>query len=68
MIEFTLPGEYITVIECCEKYIGPKKYKPVIVNDVEYPSIKHAIESLGIKHRATFYDKVKRGIIKLDYK
>jgi group I intron endonuclease len=45
-----------------------KKYKPVIVNDVEYPSIKHAIESLGIKHRATFYDKVKRGIIKLDYK
>ena len=45
-----------------------QKYKPVIVNDVEYPSIKHAIESLGIKHRATFYDKVKRGIIKLEYK
>ena len=45
-----------------------KKYKPVIVNDVEYPSIKHAIESLEIKHRATFYNKVKRGIIKLEYK
>jgi group I intron endonuclease len=45
-----------------------QKYKPVIVNDIEYPSIKHAIESLGIKHRATFYDKVKRGIIKLEYK
>ena len=27
MIKFTLPGKYITVIECCEKYIGPKKYK-----------------------------------------
>ena len=26
MIEFTLPGKYNTVIECCEKYIGPKKY------------------------------------------
>lgn len=44
------------------------KYKPVIVNNVEYPSIKHAIESLGIKYRATFYDRVKRGIIKLEYK
>ena len=45
-----------------------QKYKPVIVNDIEYPSIKHAVESLGIKHRATFYDKVKRGIIKLEHK
>lgn len=45
-----------------------KKYKSVIVNNVEYPSVKHAIESLGIKHRATFYDRVKRGIIKLEYK
>lgn len=45
-----------------------QKYKPVIVNDIEYPSIKHAIESLEIKHRATFYDRVKRGIIKLEYK
>ena len=26
MIEFTLPGKYITVIECCEIFIGPKKY------------------------------------------
>ena len=45
-----------------------KKYKSVIVNEVNYPSVKHAIESLGIKHRATFYDRVKRGIIKLEYK
>jgi hypothetical protein len=26
MIEFTLPGKYNTVVECCEKYISPKKY------------------------------------------
>lgn len=26
MIEFTLPGRYNTVIECCEKYISPRKY------------------------------------------
>lgn len=44
-----------------------KKYKPVIVNNIEYPSINHAIESLGIKHRATFYDRVKRGIINVIY-
>jgi group I intron endonuclease len=45
-----------------------QKYKSVIVDSIEYPSVKHAIESLGIKHRATFYDRVKRGIIKLEYK
>lgn len=26
MIEVTLPGKYNTVIECCEKYISPRKY------------------------------------------
>ena len=26
MIEFTLPGKYNTVIECCEQYISPSKY------------------------------------------
>jgi hypothetical protein len=26
LIEFTLPGKYNTVIECCEKYISPRKY------------------------------------------
>ena len=26
MIEFTLPGKYLTIIECCEKYISPRKY------------------------------------------
>lgn len=44
-----------------------KKYKPVIVNNIKYSSIIHAIESLGIKHRATFYDRVKRGIIQITY-
>lgn len=44
-----------------------KKYKPVIVNEIEYPSISHAIKSLNIKHRATFYDRVKRGLLKIEY-
>ena len=26
MIEFTLPGKYNTLIECCEQYISPRKY------------------------------------------
>jgi hypothetical protein len=26
LIEFTLPGKYNTVIECCEQYISPRKY------------------------------------------
>ena len=46
----------------------PAKYKPVIVNGVEYESIKMAQELLGIKHRATFYKKVKQGHILLEYK
>lgn len=45
-----------------------QKYKSVIVNDIEYRSVKHAIDALGIKHRATFYDRVSRGIITLEYK
>lgn len=44
-----------------------KKYKPVIVDGVKYNSIKNAMVTLGIKHRATFYDRVKRGHIKLEY-
>lgn len=27
MIEFSLPGKYNTVIELCEKYISPRKYR-----------------------------------------
>lgn len=45
-----------------------QKYKPVIIDNIEYPSVKHAMESLGIKHRGTFYNRVKRGILKLEYK
>jgi len=26
LIKFTLPGKYNTVIECCERYISPRKY------------------------------------------
>jgi hypothetical protein len=26
MIEFKFPSKYNTVIECCEKYISPRKY------------------------------------------
>jgi 23S rRNA pseudouridine2605 synthase len=45
-----------------------KKYKSVIIDNIEYPSIKHAMEVLGIKHRATFYDRINRGILKVIYK
>jgi group I intron endonuclease len=45
-----------------------KKYKSVIIDDVEYPSIKHAMEALGIKHRATFYNRINQGILKVVYK
>jgi group I intron endonuclease len=45
-----------------------QKYKPVIINEIEYPSVKHAMEALGILHRATFYNRVKKGIITLEYK
>ena len=26
MIEFTLPGKYNTIIECCEQNISPRQY------------------------------------------
>jgi group I intron endonuclease len=45
-----------------------KKYKSVIIEGVEYISVKHAMEALGIKHRATFYDRINRGILKVIYK
>ncbi len=44
------------------------KFKPVIVNGTEYPSIHSAMKSLDIKHRATFYNRIKRGIIQIEYK
>lgn len=45
-----------------------QKYKPVTVNGIDYPSVKNAMSALQIKHRATFYDRVKRGLIKVEYK
>jgi group I intron endonuclease len=45
-----------------------KKYKPVIVNDIEYPSIKDAMLALEIKHRATFYTMVAQQKLKVIYK
>jgi len=45
-----------------------QKYKPVVVNGVDYPSVKHAMVALNIIHRATFYDRAKRGLIVVEYK
>jgi len=45
-----------------------QKYKPVIINNIEYPSIKDAMIDLGIKHRATFYTMVKQQKISMVYK
>jgi len=45
-----------------------KKYKPVIVNDIEYISIKHAMEALNIKHRAIFYKLKVENKLKVVYK
>ena len=45
-----------------------KKYKAVIVNDIEYPSIKDAMLALEIKHRATFYTMVAQQKLKVIYK
>ena len=56
--------------EASEKRRGvplTKKYKPIIVNSVEYPSIQYAMDALEIKHRATFYDRINRNIIDVKY-
>jgi hypothetical protein len=45
-----------------------KKYKPVIINNIEYPSIKHAMVALEIKHRATFYTMIQQQKIQVIYK
>jgi hypothetical protein len=44
------------------------KYKSVIIDDIEYASIRHAMEALGIKHRATFYKLKLQQKIKVTYK
>jgi hypothetical protein len=45
-----------------------KKYKAVIINNIEYESVKHALVVLGIKHRATFYKLIKENKLKVIYK
>jgi group I intron endonuclease len=45
-----------------------QKYKPVVINGIDYPSIKHAMIALDITHRATFYNRVKRGLLIVEYK
>jgi len=45
-----------------------KKYKIVIINNIEYESVKHALISLGIKHRATFYKLIKENKLEVVYK
>jgi len=44
------------------------KYKSVIIDNIEYVSIGHAMAALGIKHRATFYKLKSQQKIKVDYK
>lgn len=45
-----------------------KKYKAIIINNIEYESVKHALISLGIKHRATFYKLIKENKLEVIYK
>lgn len=45
----------------------PGKYKKVLIDNVEYDSIKHACEALGFKHGNSIYQKVKRGNMTMVY-
>lgn len=45
-----------------------KKYKAIIINNIEYESINHALIALGIKHRATFYKLIKENKLEVIYK
>ena len=44
-----------------------KKYKRVIVDGVEYESVKHAVAGLGLKHAKYFHDMRRTGRIKVEY-
>lgn len=44
-----------------------KKYKRVIVDGVEYESVKHAVEGLGLKYAKYFHDMRRKGKIKVEY-
>jgi group I intron endonuclease len=45
-----------------------KKYKQVIVDGVEYESVKHAVAGLGLKYAKYFHDMRRTGKIKVEYK
>ena len=45
-----------------------KKRKSVVVDGVEFKSVKEAIEYLGLKHRKYFYDMIKQGKLNVEYK
>jgi group I intron endonuclease len=44
-----------------------KKYKRVIVDGVEYESVKHAVAGLGLKYAKYFHDMRRSGKIKVEY-
>jgi group I intron endonuclease len=44
-----------------------KKYKKVRVDGIEYESVKHAIQGLGLKYAKYFHDMRKNGKIKVEY-
>lgn len=44
-----------------------KKYKRVIVDGIEYESVKHAVLGLGLKYAKYFHDLRRQGKIKVEY-
>ena len=44
-----------------------KKYKRVVVDGVEYESVKHAVAGLGLKYAKYFHDMRRKGKIKVEY-
>jgi len=44
------------------------KYKSVIIDNIEYESVGHAMIALNIKHRATFYKLIKQQKLQVVYK
>lgn len=44
-----------------------KKYKRVVVDGIEYESVKHAVAALGLKHAKYFHDMRRTGKIKVEY-
>lgn len=45
----------------------PGKYKKVLINGIEYESIKHACEAFGYNSSNSIYQRVKRGTMTMEY-